>query len=846
MEKAYEPGKHEARIYKMWEESGAFKPIDDPKAEPYTILMPPPNANGDLHIGHTLTTTLEDIMIRHARMNGKAALFLPGADHAGFETQVVFERKLQEEGKSRFDYDRKTLYQMIWDYVQANKGNMEDQQRRIGASVDWDRNTFTLDPQVVKLTQDTFQKLWDDGLVYRGKRIVNYCTFHGTSFSDLEVEYKTEKSKLWHIRYPVADSDEEIVVATTRPETMLGDTAVAVHPDDKRYKNLIGQVVKLPLSQREIPIVADVTVDPKFGTGAVKVTPAHDATDFEIAERHNLPAIEVIGKDGLMTSAVPKEYQGQKAADARKQVADALKAQEFLVKIENYTHSVGHCYKCGTVIEPLIVDQWLIHMKPLAQKAIKAFEEGKIEIVPHSRLKVMYQWLENIRDWNISRQIVWGIPIPAFIAEDGDAIVDVDETSDKIKRGGKTYHRDSDTFDTWFSSGQWPEATLKYPDGADFNRFYPTSVMETAGEIIFFWVARMVMLGLYLTDEVPFRVIYLHGLVLDEHGKKMSKSKGNVLAPAPLLDRYGADALRMGLIANRSAGMNQGFSEKRVEGYRNFCNKLWNVARFIIEKAEGYSPVAPAPKNLADEWILNRFSQETVAITKAIEEYRFGEAGDHIYSLLWNDLADWYIEASKVEFNPPVAIFVLETILKLAHPFAPFVTETIWQNMAWQKQNLIVSAWPDLTQHKSKSASDFNKIMALISQIRTINAEIKLTKPKLTYAPSKLLEANLDLVAKLANLGAMQAKQKGSGLRVQSTDFDAWLDVDEQIISKYRSSLEHKRKEAGEYLKRLESQLANKRYVESAPAELVKQTRDRKAETELLVSKLDEQIKTIN
>jgi valyl-tRNA synthetase len=847
MEKAYEPAKYEADIYRMWEESGAFSPSGDPNAEPFTVLMPPPNANADLHLGHTLSTTLQDIMTRFARMQGKAALFVPGADHAGFETQVVYERHLNSQGKSRFDFDRADLYQQIWEFVQSNKGNMEDQQRRIGASVDWSRNTFTLDPHVVGQAHNTFQKLWDDDLLYRGKRIVNYCTFHGTSFSDLEVEFKEVNSHLWQFRYPVMDSEESIVIATTRPETILGDTAVAVHPDDARYRHLIGKLVELPITGRQIPILADEAVDPAFGTGAVKITPAHDATDFEIGERHNLPAIEVIGKDGLMTEATPSDYRGMKPEAAREKIVADLTEKGFHVKTDDYTHVVGHCYKCGNIIQPLILDQWLIRVKSLAARAIQAVEEGKIKVVPHSKTAVLIQWYENLRDWNISRQIVWGIPIPAFIAGDGDILVDTKATEDAVERDGKTYHRDPDTFDTWFSSGQWPEVTLHYPDGEDFKRFYPTSVMETGADILFWWVSRMIMFGLYLTDEVPFKVVYLHGLITDaETGKKMSKSKGNVLAPTPLLERYGADALRMGLVANRSAGLNQGFSEKRVEAYRNFNNKLWNVARFILPQINNYNG-APSPASLTDYWIMQRFSRENVAITAAIQEYRFSEALERLYGLLWNDLADWYIEASKLAPNSSVLAWCLETILKLAHPFAPFISESIWQKLPWQSQNLIISTWPqvvEFSRENGEKADQFVDIMALVSQLRSISSELRLDKPVIGLKPAPS-EETANLIKRLGRVSSLIDAPGPYTLRLTSADAEAWIEVGESDMKHYIGNLTTQQQEATAYLERLNRQLDNPRYTELAPPELVQETRDRQTQVKLLLSKLDEQLRAL-
>ena len=776
MEKAYQPQKYEAEIYAQWEKSGAFAPTDDPNAEPFTILMPPPNANADLHIGHTLTTALEDIMVRYARMQGKAALFLPGADHAGFETQVVYERRLEAEGKSRFDFDRKELYQQIWDYVQANKSKMEDQQRRIGASVDWSRNTFTMDPHVVAQVYRTFKQLHDDDLLYRGQRIVNYCTKHGTSFSELEVEYKEDAGQIWRVRYPLTDrADEYIEVATTRPETMLGDSAIAVHPNDERYVHLIGKTATLPLVGREIPIVADELVDPKFGTGAVKVTPAHDPNDFEIGQRHNLPSYQVIGFDGLMTDC-PKPYIGLDIDAARTAVISDLQKQEFLVDVKPHQHSVGHCYKCDTPIQPLVMDQWLVRMQPLAQRAIAALEAGKIKIVPHRMLKILFQWLENIRDWNISRQIVWGIPIPAFIAEDGEIIVDIDEKSDQIERGGKVFQRDPDTFDTWFSSGQWPFTTLHFPDGNDFKRFYPTSVMETAGEIIFFWVARMIMLGLYVTGEVPFKTVYLHGLVLDAHGKKMSKSRGNVIAPMVLLDKFGADATRMGLVAGRSAGLNQGFDEKRVEGYRNFCNKLWNVARFSLMKlGDNYKPSDIALTSPADHWIAIETNHAIKQISDALNAYRFSEAVELTYHFIWHTVADTYIEHTKNELNAPLLAHLIETCLRLIHPFAPFVSEAIWQQLPWTDSMLISEQWPNMLEGTKKDqAKLFEKsILAVKAKADSEKAlaaakrELELKKNHQQILQNKLANKAFVENAPAALVEAEQAKLESVTMELQ-------------------------------------------------------------------------------
>ncbi|PJE65476.1 valine--tRNA ligase, partial [Candidatus Saccharibacteria bacterium CG10_big_fil_rev_8_21_14_0_10_47_8] len=528
--KAYNPAEYEADIYALWEREGAFLPLNKGSEKTFSLVLPPPNANGDLHIGHALTVAIEDSLTRYHRLRGRAALFLPGADHAGFETWVVFEKKLNAEGKSRFDYSREELYAQVWDFVQTNKHNFEAQLRELGASLDWSRFTFSLDNQVVSTAYQTFEKMWHDDLIYRGARIVNFCTYHGTGFSDIEVVHKEEQGKLWHIKYPLTDGSGHIIVATTRPETMLGDTAVAINPKDKRYVEYIGKTVRLPLVNREIPIIADEMVDVKFGSGAVKITPAHDPNDYEVAQRHELPQISVIGTDGKITQEAPKAYQGLTVQKARKKVLDDLKKESTLVDEVDYVHSVGHCYKCDSVIEPLLREQWFVSMRPLADKAIKAIKDGRISFYPASKKTQTLRYLTEVRDWNISRQIAWGIPIPAFqnVEDPGDWIFDERITEETIEVDGKTYRRDPDVFDTWFSSGLWPIVTLGGPDSDDFKRFYPLNLMETGGEILHQWVIRMVMLGLYITDEVPFTTVYIHGYVLAEDGAKMSKSLGNV------------------------------------------------------------------------------------------------------------------------------------------------------------------------------------------------------------------------------------------------------------------------------------------------------------------------------
>ncbi|HEU5121534.1 MAG TPA: valine--tRNA ligase, partial [Candidatus Saccharimonadales bacterium] len=629
--KTYDPNQYEPTIYALWEEADAFAPSG--KGEPYSVVMPPANANGNLHLGHALTIGLEDILVRYYRMQGRDTVYVPGEDHAGLETWVVYERELEKKGQSRFDFSREQIYSQVWDFVAMHRGNTELQIRALGASVSWKHLVYTLDEKVINRVYKTFKKLWDEGLIYRGERIVNYSTKYQTGYADIEVDHKLEKGTLWKIAYPTLDKIGEIVIATTRPETMLGDVAVAVHPNDERYKHLIGTRVLLPLTNREIPIIADEYVDPTFGTGAVKITPAHDPNDFEIGERHDLERIQVIDFDGKMIN-VPPQFVGLEVDEARKKVLAALRAGEFLRGDETIEHTVGYDYKSGLPIQPLIKDQWFLKMKPLAERAIKAIEDDAIRFTPTSKKAAVLSYLKNLKDWNLSRQIPWGIPIPAFqnIDKPDDWIFDTRVDEKVIDVNGTTYQRSEETFDTWFSSGQWPYVTTDYLDDGELARFYPVNVMETGADILYAWVARMIMFGLYATDSVPFKDVYLHGLVLDEHGQKMSKSKGNVINPMDLVAEYGSDALRLGIVAARSAGQNQAFSTSKVIAGRNFCNKLWNIARFIEGKLEdGYTPRRPEPQTLADHWIIRQLNTAAKDIGTQLENYRFSEGAEAVY-----------------------------------------------------------------------------------------------------------------------------------------------------------------------------------------------------------------------
>lgn len=826
LSKTYEPNQYEPNIYALWEESGAFNPTG--VGEPFSIVMPPPNANGNLHVGHALAFNLQDISIRYHRMQGRDTIYIPGADHAGFETWVVYDKILEKEGKNRFDFSREQLYSQVWNFVDQQRGNMELQLRALGLSASWDNLVFTLDEKVIKTVNNTFKKMWDDGLIYRGERMVNYSTKYHTSYADIEVDHKQEKGTLWQIAYPLVDKIGEIVVSTTRPETIFGDTAVAVNPNDERYKNLIGTHVILPLTDKEIPIIADEYADITFGTGAVKITPAHDPNDFEVGKRHDLPRIQVIDFDGTMMN-VPVQFAGLDVETARKRVLAALEAQELIRGETIIEHTVGYDYKSGLPIQPLVKDQWFIKVKPLAERAKKALANNEISFTPESRKNVLIQYLDNLHDWNISRQIPWGIPIPAFqnLDDPNDWIYN-DQVSEKvITVDGKTYKREEDTFDTWFSSGQWPYITTEVLEKGPLSRFYPNSVMGTGSDLLDRWVARMIMLGLYITDKVPFKHVYLNGMVLDEKGQKMSKSKGNVINPIETISEYGSDALRLGVISNRSAGQNQAFSTNRIVSGRNFCNKLWNIARFIESKiGDGYKPQEPNPSTLADHWIINKLDKASAKIGKQIETFRYAEASETMYHTIWDDVADWYIEASKYQNNNDMLAWVLDTSLKLAHPFAPFVTETIWQTMPWHKDLLIQTPWPTPSTFDEIAAGEFSRLKKLVSEIRFVTNDLPGNKKyALLYQNDSLIADNSLLIQKLGKLKSVDLIDSPRGLRLAASGREAWLDISDKILYEHQSNLEKRLAEVHAEIQTLSSRLENKNYTEKAPSHLVEETR---------------------
>lgn len=742
MDKVYDSKKVEERIYSLWEKGNYFTPKIDKTKKPFTVLLPLPNANDPMHVGHALFT-IEDILVRYHRMLGDPTLWLPGGDHAGIETQYVFEKHLAKENKSRFDFDRATLYKMIEEFVEKNKNVNKDQMKRLGFSLDWSRYHYSLEPEIVETVLKTFRKLYRDNLIYRGERIVNYCTKCGTAFSDLEVDHLEKDDFLYYLDYGT------IKIATTRPETIFADVAIAVSPKDKKYKDLVGKMATIPLINKNIPIITDEGIDLEFGTGALKVTPAHDPTDYEIGQKNNLPIVETIDKNGRMIN-VPEQYAGLKVSPARQAVVSDLEKAGKLIKTEPLKHTVSVCYRCNTTIEPMIMPQWFVKIKTLAEPALRAVKEGRTKIVPKKRFEKMYiDWMEKIYDWNISRQIVWGPRIPIwycldcspnimvnFVDESGSKISGFykelkDKYSpEKINKGlqslvagkdavyslndkecdkchGNNLLQETDTFDTWFLSGQWPLTTLGYPDSEDFKYFYPTAVLDTLWDILFFWVARMMMFGLYLTGEVPFKVVHLHARVVDKFGQKMSKSKNNVLDPLEMVEKYGTDALRMALVIGVTPGGDIHLSDEKVRGMRNFSNKIWNASRFVLSgETKDQTPTTINPRGHPDDvWIFNELEKTAKLVTLSIEKYNFGQAAEIIYEFFWHVFCDKYIELTKNrrEEAQPMLMIVLITSLKLLHPFMPYITEEIWQLMPDNNRvPLIISPWPKQKDIKTK------------------------------------------------------------------------------------------------------------------------------------------------
>jgi valyl-tRNA synthetase len=794
--KGYEPLEVEEYWYRYWEENELFTASEEGTGKNYSIVIPPPNVTGVLHMGHSLNITLQDILCRYRRLRGDNVLWMPGTDHAGIATQNVVERSLASQGIDRHQLGREKFIEAVWEWRKKYGSAIIRQLKRLGASCDWKRERFTMDEGLSKAVRKVFVSLYEEGLIYRGNYIINWCPRCMTALADLEVEYQESNGFIYHIHYPMTDGKEGPVVATTRPETMLGDTAVAVHPDDERYKNLTGKMVHLPLTGRTIPIIADSYVDMGFGTGALKITPAHDPNDFEIGRKHDLPIVKVIGDDGKMTDAAGK-YASLDRHECRKAVINDLKAGGLLKKIEDYKHGIGHCYRCGTIIEPNLSRQWFVKTRPLAQKAMEAVRSKKTRIVPEKWANDYFAWMENIRDWCVSRQIWWGHPIPSWTCEACSQIVVSTEPPDVCPScGSNRLIQDPDVLDTWFSSALWPFSTLGWPENTKLlQHFYPTSVLVTGFDILFFWVARMMMMGNHFLHEVPFRDVYVHALVRDEEGKKMSKSTGNVIDPMDIIEKYGTDALRFTLAAFAAQGRDIKLSEKRIEGYRHFINKLWNAARFsLIHIHEPYPDYNPDDLSLPDRWILSR--KHTVArnMSDALDSYRFNDAANEIYHFVWHEFCDWYLEFIKPVLygdqnhrRKSAALSVLWHVLRdtliLLHPFIPFVTEELWHKLPGTQGSIMRAAFP-LDQHPDRSVSSDSEaeahmqlIMGIINNIRNIRGEMNIAPSVMLdtviQSPDELSRStiirNRELIRNLSKINELTIRSAGEKPRASAT-----------------------------------------------------------------------------
>ena len=842
--KAYEPKEVEDRIYDFWMKGKYFHAEVDPKKKPYTIVIPPPNITGQLHLGHAMDETLQDTLIRWRRMQGYSALWLPGTDHASIATEAKIVEAMRKEGITKEEIGREKFLERAWAWKDQYGGRIVEQLKKLGSSCDWDRLRFTMDEGCNKAVNHVFKKLYDKGLIYRGERIINWCPHCKTSISDAEVVFEEKEGSFWHLRYPLSDGSGYIELATTRPETMLGDTAVAVHPDDERYKALVGKTVILPLVNKEIPIIADSYVEQDFGTGVVKITPAHDPNDFEVGLRHNLPVINVMDDGGVINENGGK-YAGMPALEARKQIVKDLDEAGFLIKIEPIKHNVGTCYRCGTVVEPRVSTQWFVKMEPLAKPAIDAVKDGDIRFIPERMDKVYYNWMENIKDWCISRQLWWGHQIPAWYCECGETIVSETVPTVCPKCGGTHMTRDPDTLDTWFSSALWPFSTLGWPDNTEeLKYFYPTNTLVTGYDIIFFWVARMIFSGLEHMGEVPFNTVFFHGLIRDAQGRKMSKSLGNGVDPLDVISVYGADALRFTLVTGNSPGNDLRFSEEKVSASRNFANKIWNAARFILMNIEGKDIDCALPKKLytSDKWILNRFNNVTAAVTENLEKFELGMAVSKLYDFIWDDFCDWYIELAKIRMNGAdeesadsarrVLVWTMSNTLKLLHPFMPYITEEIWQTLPHDGEALIVAKWPEYDEALSfpQEAKNLENVMALIRAIRTRRNEMNVPPSKKAHIyidtahPAPYEEAS-EFIARLAYGSKVEI---GTGFDVQGAvtavtdDAKALLPMDDLVDKAAETArLNKELANAQKQLDTVKAKLANEKFTSKAPQNVI-------------------------
>ncbi len=850
LEKSYDPKKIEEKWYKVWEEKGFFNPTFDESKPKFSMVIPPPNVTGSLHIGHALNNTLQDVLARYKRMDGYDVLWVPGTDHAGIATQNVVERELAKEGLSRYDLGREKFLERVWKWKEEYGNKIILQLKKLGASCSWDYLRFTMDEGLSQAVKEVFVRLWEEGLIYKGDYIINWCPRCKTALADLEVEFEPTLGKLWYIRYPLKEEDNYILVATTRPETMLGDTAVAVNPQDKRYEKFIGKKVVLPILGRLIPIIPDKVVDPEFGTGAVKVTPAHDFVDFEIARRHSLPFVKVIDEDGKMTEEAGP-YKGLDRFICREKLVEDLRKKGFLEKEEKYEVILGYCYRCGTVIEPLLSKQWFIATKPLAQPAISAVEYGFIQFIPENWTNLYFDWMRNIRDWCISRQIWWGHRIPVWYCNSCKKMMVSREKVSKCEEcGSENLKRDEDVLDTWFSSALWPFSTMGWPEKTKtLKTFYPTSVLVTSFDIIFFWVARMIMMGLHFMGEIPFKKVYIHALVRDEKGQKMSKSKGNVIDPLEMIEKYGTDALRFTLVALAAQGRDIKLSESRIEGFKHFINKIWNAGRFILMNIKDYlvndEKIEFEKLPIFSKWIFSRLQQTVKKVREKLEEFEFDQAAMSVYHFFWDEFCDWYLEVSKVyltkpelrKFTQDVLLEVFKTSLKLLHPFIPFITEELWQRLPKKETEYIITAsFPEVKEEfLNKEVEEKVKlIQEIVVAIRNIKAEYNLvskTDLKVTYKNFdknwlKLLEEQIEIVKSLSKVEKVFLVEE---YFKQPGDISIVLSRGELFISlknliDFKKEIERLRKEKEKLEKKLtyiETKLKDVNFLEKAPKEVI-------------------------
>ena len=867
--KQYDPAEVEDRIYQSWLDGKYFHAKLDEHKKPYTIVIPPPNITGQLHMGHALDETLQDILIRFRRMQGYDTLWLPGTDHASIATEAKIVEAMKKEGLTKEEIGRDKFLERAWAWKEQYGGRIVSQLKKLGSSCDWERERFTLDEGCSRAVREVFVRLYEKGLIYRGERIINWCPHCRTSISDAEVEYTEKDGSFWHIRYPFADGSGYVELATTRPETMIGDTAVAVHPEDPRYKDLVGKMLILPLVGREIPLIADEYVERDFGTGVVKITPAHDPNDFEVGLRHNLPVINVMTDDGHMTDDCGK-YAGMDIYECRKQIVKDLEEAGYLIKIEPMKHNVGSCYRCHTVVEPRVSKQWFVKMEPLAKPAVEVVRNKEIRLIPERMEKVYYNWMENIKDWCISRQLWWGHRIPAWYCDDcGETIVAKEAPTACPKCGGTHLHQDEDTLDTWFSSALWPFSTLGWPDDTpEMRHYYPTSTLVTGYDIIFFWVARMIFSALEYTGKAPFNTVLFHGLVRDAQGRKMSKSLGNGIDPLEIIDKYGADALRFALSTGNSPGNDMRFSDEKVESSRNFANKIWNAARFVLMNLPENEPAPHLPEALEteDKWVLSKYNTLVKSVTDNLDRFELGIAVQKLYDFIWDILCDWYIELVKVRLREEgetaanaraVLVYVMSNTLKLLHPFMPFITEEIWQTLPHEGESIMISAWPEYDPALDFSAdeTEMERVMDAIRAIRNRRAQMNVPPSKKakvivettyqdTFANGAKYMQRLAFASEVEVCA--QAQAPAGAVSIVTADAKIFIPLDQLVDLKAELARLNKERDAAvKQAENIKAKLANENFVSRAPEHVVQTQRDNLARLNDQIAKLDESIAAI-